>query len=65
MNHSVDNDTFRAALSGLLCRVYDLEKAIRYQDDILRGLWLLMEEILPKEKRNYWYAELMDKKNKN
>jgi len=62
MNSSVDNDTFRASLSGLLCRIDDVEKAIRYQDDILRGLWFIMEEIVPKEKREFWYAELMDKK---
>jgi len=63
MNRPVDDDTFRASLSGLLCRIYDLEQAIRYQPDILRGIWYIMEEVVPKEKRDNWYAELMDKKD--
>ena len=63
MNRPVDDDTFRASLSGLLCRIYDLEQAIRYQPDILQGIWYIMEEVVPKEKRDNWYAELMDKKD--
>ena len=62
MNEPLDTDTFRAFQSGILCRIGDLEQVIRYQSDILRGLWYIMEEIVPKEKRENWWTELMDKK---
>jgi hypothetical protein len=53
-----------AKLDGLSSRVAAIEQIVMYQDDMLRGIWYLMEVIVPKEKRNNWYAELMDKKKK-
>jgi|GraSoiStandDraft_4_1057263.scaffolds.fasta_scaffold53511_10 hypothetical protein len=53
-----------AKLDGLSSRIAAIEQIVMYQDDILRGIWYLMEEIVSKEKRENWYAELMDKKKK-
>lgn len=57
-------EEMRAKIDGLVSRIHDIEQAIRYQSDILRGIWYIMEEIVPKEKREFWYAELKDNKKK-